>query len=168
MKKSALAFVWIYGILAFLFFGGMLFTIITQYPNWDHNLPDSLVTTNNFYAKADPGTFFQLFGKINIPVFIITIVVIWKYKKARNILFGHFLTFFLIGFGTGTIIYPILYELGADNIATRPMAEIEALLARFKTLDAIRAVIALLSISFLTWGMIEFHKQYFAGTAEAS
>ena len=69
MEKLRIIVTWIYTILAYLFFGGMVFTIVTQYPNWDYDLPNSLVNTNNFYNKADPGTFFQLFGRINIPVF---------------------------------------------------------------------------------------------------
>jgi len=52
---------WIYSILSFFFFGGMIFTMMRQYSNWDHNLPDSMVILNQFYAKTDPGTFFQFF-----------------------------------------------------------------------------------------------------------
>lgn len=162
MKKSKIYIVWLYAIIAFLFFGGMLSTIITQYPNWDYDLPNSLVVTNNFYSKANPGTFFQLMGKINIPIFIIAITLIWKLKKARNLFLAHFITFLIIGIGTGLIVYPILYELGADNVASRPIEEIIALLNKFKTLDFIRSIIALISILFLTLGMINFHKAYYS------
>ncbi|MEY8847227.1 hypothetical protein AB9K26_00295 [Psychroserpens sp. XS_ASV72] len=162
MEKLRIIVTWIYTILAYLFFGGMVFTIVTQYPNWDYDLPNSLVNTNNFYNKADPGTFFQLFGRINIPVFIIMIVLIWKFKKARNLFLFHFLTFFIIGLGTGLLVYPILYELGADDIANRSVEEIKVLLDKFKTLDSIRSVVAIVSIIFLTLGIKEFNKDLYS------
>lgn len=162
MNKCRIYIVWIYALLAFLFFGGMLCTIITQYPNWDYDLPNSLVTTNNFYSEANPGTFFQLMGKIMVPVFIVMIVIIWKLSQARNYFLIHFITYLIIGLGTGIIVYPILYELGAENVANRPIEEIQALLDRFKTLDSIRSVLALISILFLVLGLVEFHKKYFS------
>lgn len=161
MKKLQQYLVMLYSVLAYLFFGGMLFTIITQYPNWDYNLPHSLEVTRSFYTKADPGTFFQLFGKINIPVFLIMIVLIWKMTKSRNLFLIHFILFFIIGIGTGILVYPILYELGAENISERSIDEINKLLVRFKTLDSIRSVIALTSMAFLTLALKEYYKELF-------
>ncbi|MDC7995317.1 hypothetical protein [Altibacter sp. HG106] len=166
MKTAKFFFVWGYSLMAFLFFGGMLFTIITQYPNWDHDLPNSLVATNNFYVKADPGTFFQLMGKINLPLFVVMIIFIWKSSKARNWMLLHFVLFVIIGLGTGLLVYPILYELGAEDIATRPLAEIEALLNQFKTLDTIRMFVAMVSVLALMIGLSHFFNSVYSQRAK--
>lgn len=162
MNDMKIYVVWLYAIMAFLFFGGMVSTMITQYPNWDHNLPDSLVTTAAFYTMANPGTFFQLFGKINVPLFIVMMIMIWKMKTSRNFFLIHFATFFIIGLGTGLLVYPILNELFADNLTSRPIQEIQGLLDNFKMLDFIRSIIGLISIIFLALGMIKFHEEYYS------
>ena len=75
MKNFKNTVPWIYSILSYFFFGGMIFTMMTQYPNWDYNLPDSMVIRNQFYAKTDPGTFFQFFGPIINFVFVGMIIL---------------------------------------------------------------------------------------------
>ncbi|MCT8340755.1 hypothetical protein MG296_11870 [Flavobacteriaceae bacterium TK19130] len=164
MKELRLLFLWFYATLAFLFFGGMLFTIITQYPNWISNLPYSLEATNLFYSEANPGTFFQLMGQITIPVFLVTIILVWRYRNARNLLLIHFLCYFLIGLGTFLLIYPILGELGAKDISVRPIEEIQGYLDRFFIYDAIRAVLASVSCLFLIFGITSFLKRYYSET----
>tara|TARA_B100001287_G_scaffold130708_1_gene110116 strand:- start:77 stop:514 length:438 start_codon:yes stop_codon:yes gene_type:complete len=132
MKKFKNILPWIYSILSYFFFGGMIFTMMTQYPNWDYNLPDSMVIRNQFYAKTDPGTFFQFFGPIINFVFVGMIILIWKLEKVRNLFLIQFFTFLIIGIGTGVLIYPILDELAINTI---PLEKIQTLLQKFKLLD---------------------------------
>lgn len=159
MKKFKNILPWSYSILSYFFFGGMIFTMMTQYPNWDYNLPDSMVIRNQFYAKTDPGTFFQFFGPIINFVFVGMIILIWKLKKVRNLFLIQFFTFLIIGIGTGVLIYPILDELAINTI---PLEKIQTLLQKFKLLDTIRAVIAFCSLILLTISMIEYNKSVYS------
>ena len=159
MKKFTHIPVWIYSILLYFFFGGMIFTMMTQYPNWDYNLPDSMVIRNQFYAKTNPGTFFQFFGPIINFVFLVMIILIWKMKKVRNLFLIQFFTFLVIGVGTGLLIYPILDELAIDTI---PLEKIQNLLQKFKLLDTIRAFIAIISVILLTFSLIKFNKSIYS------
>jgi len=88
MKKFKNILPWIYSILSYFFFGGMIFTMMTQFPNWDHNLPDSMVIRNQFYAKTDPVIFFQFFGPIINLLFLVMIISIWKLKKSKEFIFN--------------------------------------------------------------------------------
>ena len=70
MSKIKYITPWIYSILSFFsysffFFGGMIFTMMTQYPNWDNNLPDLMVRRNQFYAQTDPGTFVNFLDQLS-------------------------------------------------------------------------------------------------------
>ena len=86
------------------------------------------------------------------------IVSIWNYKKARNLFLIQFLTFLIIGIGTGVLIYPILDQLAINTI---PLEKIQTLLKKFKLLDTIRAVIAFCSLILLTISMIEYNKSLY-------
>ena len=159
MKKLKNILPWIYSILSYFFFGGIIFTIMTQFPNWDYNLPDSMVIRNQFYAKTDPGTFFAFFGPIINFVFVGMIILIWKLKKVRNLFLIQFFTFLIIGIGTGVLIHPILDELAINTI---PLEKMQTLLQKFKLLDTIRAVIAFCSLILLTISMIEYNKSVYS------
>lgn len=159
MKQFKNILPWSYSILSYLFFGGMICTYMTHIPNWDYNLPDSMVIRNQFYAKTDPGTFFQFFGPIIIFVFVGMIILIWKLKKVRNLFLIQFFTFLIIGIGTGVLIYPILDELAINTI---PLEKIQTLLQKFKLLGTIRAVIAFCSLILLTISMIEYNKSVYS------
>lgn len=159
MKKFKNILPWSYSILSYFFFGGYIFTMMTQFPNWDYNLPDSMIIRNQFYAKTDPGTFFQFFGPIINFVFVGMIILIWKLKKVRNLFLIQFFTFLIIGIGTGVLIHPILDELAINTI---PLEKMQTLLQKFKLLDTIRTAIAFCSLILLTISMIEYNKSVYS------
>ena len=159
MKYLTHTLPWVYSILSYFFFGGMICTIMTHIPNWDYNLPESMVIRNQFYAVTDPGTFFQFFGPIINFVFLGMIILIWKNTKVRNLFLIQFVTFLMIGIGTGVLIYPILDELAINTI---PLEQIQTLLQKFKLLGSIRSFIAIISVVLLTFSIMEFNKSIYS------
>jgi len=133
MKYLTHTLPWVYSILSYFFFGGMICTIMTQFPNWDHNLPESMVIRNQFYAVTDPGTFFQFFGPIINFVFLGMIILIWKNTKVRKL-----------------------------AINTIPLDQIHTPLQKFKLLDSIRSFIAIISVVLLTFSIMEFNKSIYS------
>jgi hypothetical protein len=86
-------------------------------------------------------------------------MLIWKNTKVRNLFLIQFVTFLMIGIGTGVLIYPILDELAINTI---PLEQIHALLQKFKLLDSIRSFIAIISVVLLTFSIMEFNKSIYS------
>jgi len=47
-----------YFCLVMIVFGGTIFAVMVEYPNWFADVPVSLETTRNFYKVLHPGYFF--------------------------------------------------------------------------------------------------------------
>ncbi len=117
---------WMTFSIAGLVLGGATLEIMVYLPNWFHNMPDSLVKTRAFVAVRNPGDFFQFFVPLLLIVSILAAIVSWHRSKVRwaliigtLILLGsELLTFF--------VVYPNIRIVLAEDVLTRPIAEIEA------------------------------------------
>ncbi|HEX4951983.1 MAG TPA: hypothetical protein VF017_01120 [Thermoanaerobaculia bacterium] len=135
----------------------MVFTIVTQYPNWFHDLPRSLETTHAFYAAATPGTFFQLLAPIGLVTFTLVMVAVWKSPRLRVLYASSYLLFLVVGVGTFALVYPILGELVSPGVANLEPARLSELVSRFKLLDGLRLVVAIASNVILIAATSAYH-----------
>ena len=130
--------------IMFLFSLGLFFSLVST-----SLIASDKLDTNNYFF------FFKHLAYISIGM----IILIWKNTKVRNLFLIQFVTFLMIGIGTGVLIYPILDELAINTI---PLDQIHTLLQKFKLLDSIRSFIAIISVVLLTFSIIKFNKSIYS------
>ena len=64
--------------------GGNIYQIIAEVPNWNANIPESLVAYRKLYQVSHAGYFFQTFVPITILGLIAAIILLWNRPKAAN------------------------------------------------------------------------------------
>lgn len=85
MKKLVL-----YASVAFS--SGLLFTniynSIVNAANWESNIPHSITTAKDFFAVANPGTFFQLIDPTNMILIALALILFWKKSSFIRLYLG--------------------------------------------------------------------------------
>ena len=85
MKKLVL-----YASVAFS--SGLLFTniynSIVNAANWESNIPNSITATKDFFAVANPGTFFQLIDPTNLILIMLALILFWKKSTSIRLYLG--------------------------------------------------------------------------------
>ncbi len=85
MKKLVL-----YASVAFssgLFFTNIYNSIVNA-ANWESNIPDSITATKDFFAVANPGTFFGLIDPTNLILVVLALILFWKKPASIRLYLG--------------------------------------------------------------------------------
>ena len=61
---------------------------IVDAPNWGAQLPNSILATRQYFAVANPGSFFRVISPINQVLALIAVILCWKFKRERYIAIG--------------------------------------------------------------------------------
>lgn len=112
--------------LGAILMGGAALESFVYIPNWLHDMPASLVATRAFLVARNPGHFFQLVTPIMLLVSIAAIVLAWRRSRVRNALIGGLLLLIVVEALTFVLVYPKIGLLLGEDVALRPIAELEA------------------------------------------
>jgi len=85
MKKLVL-----YASIAFssgLFFTNIYNSIVNA-ANWESNVPNSITAAKDFFAVANPGTFFQLIDPTNLILIMLALILFWKKSTSIRLYLG--------------------------------------------------------------------------------
>ncbi len=104
MKKTIL-----YVTVAFS--SGMFFTMIynsiVNAANWESNVPNSITAAKEFFAVANPGTFFQVIDPANQILIALALILFWKESASIRVYLGIALLCFVFSTVlTFTYFYP--------------------------------------------------------------
>jgi hypothetical protein len=55
-----------------------IYSSIVDAPNWGASLPDSLLTTREYFSVANPGNFFRIFSPLNQVIALVVVLFCWK------------------------------------------------------------------------------------------
>lgn len=56
--------------------------------NWESNMPQSITAAKNFFAVANPGTFFKLIDPTNMMLLLLALVLLWKHSASIRLYLG--------------------------------------------------------------------------------
>lgn len=80
----------LYASVAFssgLFFTNIYNSIVNA-ANWESNIPDSITATKDFFAVANPGTFFKLIDPTNLILIVLALILFWKKSTSIRLYLG--------------------------------------------------------------------------------
>ena len=122
---------WLSFSLGALLMGGAVLESSVYVPNWLHDMPASLEVTRTFLAVRNPGNFFQVAAPLLVLLSIAAIAVAWHRNRVRNALIGGLLLLVVAEAMTFVKVYPQIGILLGDNVARRPLPELQAAAGSF-------------------------------------
>jgi hypothetical protein len=143
--------------LVFMLLGGGVLDTYVSFPNWFHNIPDSLVTAKQFYSFRHPGYFF-------IPVLLLVIfsgvafvVAAWKHEPARIWVLVGTVLFVAIAVMNVGFIYPRLSMVIGEGSETRALEVLQAAAQELQVLIQVRLVLSIIGTGFAVFGLWRFY-----------
>jgi hypothetical protein len=77
-------------------------------PNWGADLPNSVQAARQYFAVANPGSFFRVISPINQVLAVVALIVCWKFGRERYIAIGSLVLTILADVLTFGYFYPRL------------------------------------------------------------
>jgi hypothetical protein len=155
MKRYLLALLLIvHTALVFMHFGAGLMDVLIFFPNWFHNMPDSLAAAKQFSSYRNPGMFF-------IPMTLLVILsgaafaaAAWRSGSARVWVLIDIVLFAAIGVLTGAFIYPRIYAVMGDAPLT--LEAMQQIAAEMTILIQVRIVIVAIAAALAAFALWRF------------
>jgi len=119
-------FAWGAYSLGTVLMGGVALESTVYVPNWVYGVPASLDATRAFLAARNPGSFFQIVAPLLIVVSLVAAGLAWRHHPVRNTLLGGLLLLLVSEAMTFVLFYPRMRRLLVEDVAQRPLAELEA------------------------------------------
>lgn len=142
-----------YFCLIMIVFGGTVFSVMVEYPNWFANVPASLEATRDFYKVLHPGYFFQTTGPLVLLTGLAFVAVGWRISAARNLVLTSVGIMIAIELLTFIYIYPRLDIMFGPGAASQSVEALTQAAREFTFADRIRTgmdvVVTALSIGAL-------------------
>lgn len=144
--------------LTMIVFGGTIFAVMVEYPNWFADVPRSLETTRAFYKVLHPGFFFQIFGPLSLFSGIAFVIAGWRRPEARNLVLVSIGLFIAVELLTFIYIYPRLGILFVDDLAARSVDALRAAADQFTFADRIRTVLMFIASGFAVAALFRYFR----------
>lgn len=159
MKRYILAILLFAHIaIMFMLLGAAVLDTFVLFPNWFHNIPDSLVVAKQFNGFRNNGAFFVPMLLIEILSGVIFLVAAWKLEPARiwvlvEVVF--FIAILLLNLG---FIYPRLMTVIGEGSETRALEVLQQASQELQVLIQVRLAMGLIGAAFAVFGMWRFYE----------
>jgi hypothetical protein len=118
-----------------------LYTSIVDAPNWGADLPNSIIVTREYFAAANPGTFFRIMSPLNQVLALIVVIICWK--KNRYLALTSLAVAVLIDVFTFGYFYPrndIMFVLPINQDAIREAWQ------QWSTMNWLRSAVCMINV----------------------
>lgn len=129
----------VYVALVLMDFGAGLLDVLVFFPNWFHDLPDSIAVAKQFNRFRNPGIFFLPITALVLLSSVAFLIAGWRTGTVRTIVFVGFLLKLAILIMTGVFIYPRIFALMGNP--SLPLEAMQQIAMEMMTLVRIRAVL---------------------------
>jgi hypothetical protein len=148
--------------LMMIVFGGTIFSVMVEYPNWFADVPSSLDATRNFYKVFHPGYFFQTMAPLTLLSGIAFVITGWRIKAARNFVLMSLAVLVAAEMLTFFYIYPRLEIMFGPDAASQSVEALRQTGQQFTNADRIRTGLAVVASALSIAAMLRFFKQRYA------
>ncbi len=143
--------------LVFMLLGAGVLDTYVSFPNWFHNVPDSVATARQFYSFRNPGMVF-------IPLLLLVIlsgvgfvVAAWKVEPARIWVLVGTVLFVAIAVLNVGFIYPRIVTLVGTGSEMQTLEALQAAAQEMQVLIQVRLVLTIIGTGFAVFGLWRFY-----------
>lgn len=126
-------------------FGANVYTSVVDAPNWGSSIPASLDTAKQYFAVANPGTFFRMVSPAAQIAALLSLIVCWKYGGSVRLLAAAALLLAVLGdVMTFAYFYPrnaIMFGSG-----TYPVEALRETWSSWSTMNHVRSTVILAAV----------------------
>src|SRR5699024_5917273 len=122
--------------------GGIIYQHIVEFPNWNSNIPNSLLSYQNFFSTSDFGSFFKIFMPLSSICLLISIIILCN-EVATSLMIAAFVGLLLITIYTRSYFVPKHQLLFSERVGEIDSSKLKKTANQWKRGNYLRIFIML-------------------------